>query len=377
VNRQHDPSNRAILGARVARRRWAVDTSLARGPVSGIGLYARQLARALWASPQGQRLLLLGGDARSLPKGAPWRRAETASRTLWTLGQVSDDLKAGRAGLFHALANFNLPLQRVRGVRFCLTVHDLLPLTHPESVSVPYRVQFAAWLARSISLADAIICVSAATRDELVARHPSVTPVVIHHGVDHLPSRSRALLQPPIEVQPYVLYLGSLEARKNVGVLLAAHERLGDRRRVLVLAGAAGFGGDRILAEVSRLQRAGFAVRVLGPIDAAGLPGLIARAELLCVPSAGEGFSLPPLEALALGTAVVASDIPAHREILGTAARLVPVGDADALADEMEQLLANPAQREAQVAAGLLRSKEFSWKDTAARTAAIYSELCP
>jgi glycosyltransferase involved in cell wall biosynthesis len=293
------------------------------------------------------------------------------------LGQVPGDLGEARAGLFHGLANFNLPLKRPPGVRLCLTVHDLLPLSHPDSVSALYRLQFETWLAHSLRLADTVICVSAATREELAARFPSVSPRVVHHGVDHVPPRERALRRPRTEDRPYLLYVGSLETRKNVGVLLTAFERLADPSRALLLAGAPGFGGAEILKQVARLRRAGLAVRALGPIGARALPGLIAHAELLCAPSAGEGFSLPPLEALALGTPVVASEIPAHREILGEAARLVPVGDVDALAAEIERVLAEPALRASLVTAGLTRAKSFTWAKAAAQTAAVYSELCP
>ena len=345
--------------------------------MSGIGLYARQLARALGAGPQRDRLVLLGGERRSLPRGIAWREAETSSRTLWMLGQVPDDLRAEGAGLFHALANFNLPLRPQRGVRLCLTVHDLIPLTHPESVSLAYRLQFGAWLARSLALADAVICDSAATQEALAARFPSAASTVIHLGVDHLPPREVALRAPRAEERPYLLYLGSLETRKNVSVLLSAFERLADRSRALVLVGAAGFGGPEILEEVARLERAGFAVRALGSVGAAFLPGLIAHADLLCAPSASEGFSLPPLEAMALGTAVVASDIPVHREILGDAAVLVPVGSADALAGQIDRLLETPQLRASLVTLGFARSRSFTWAETAARTAAVYSELCP
>ncbi len=290
------------------------------------------------------------------------------------LGQVPGDLKRVGAGLFHALANFNLPLAPPRGIRLCLTVLDLIPLTHPDSVSRAYRLQFGAWLSRSVAIADAVICISQATRTELVSRFPGVKAVVIHLGVDHLPLPARA---PPRSLPPYLLYLGSLEARKRVDVLLAAYERLGDRSLGLVLAGSSNFGSEQILKEVSRLTAAGFNVRHLGSVAAEALPGLIAGAELLCAPSEAEGFSLPPLEALALGTPVVASAIPAHLEILGDAARLVPVGNVEALCAELRRVLDDTQLRAMLRKSGVARSRGFTWARAAQLTADVYTSVCP
>jgi glycosyltransferase involved in cell wall biosynthesis len=359
------------------RGRWALDTSLARAGMTGIGLYTRELARALAAGSRRERLVFFGGEHAALPGGIPWRRPETSSRTLWMLGQVPDDLSKVGAGLFHAVANFNLPLRRPQGVGLCLTVHDLIPLTHPGSVSLPYRLQFGAWLSRSLDLADAIICVSEATRSELWSRFPGVVAGVIHHGVDHLRARPHEVHRARGKARPYLLYLGSLEARKNVGVLLTAYERLGDRSLGLTLAGSTGFGAAEILDQVARLRRAGFEVRQIGPVGRAGLPELIREAELLCAPSSAEGFSLPPLEAMALGTPVVASAIAAHTEILGEAARLIPVGDAEALVSELRRVLDDTDLRATLRRAGLVRSKQYTWARAAQQTEDVYASLCP
>jgi glycosyltransferase involved in cell wall biosynthesis len=355
--------------------RWAIDTSLARGQVSGIGVYSRELSRALAAGKWRDRLAFLGGERRALPPDVVWRRPLTSSRTLWTIGQVPRDLRAVGAGLYHALANFNLPLSRPRGVRLCLTVHDLIPLTHPSTVSLPYRMQFGAWLSHSLRLADRVICVSDATRSELVARFPQVTATVIRHGADHV--RPAQTSGERGASRPYVLYVGSLETRKNVGVLLSAYERLGDRSLGLVLAGATGFGAGEILGEVDRLASAGFAIRRAGPVNGELLRALIVGAELLCAPSSAEGFSLPPLEAMALGTPVVASAIPAHREVLGDAARLVPAGEVEALVVELRRVLDDGDLRARLRMAGRERSLQFTWEGAASETVRVYASLAP
>ena len=97
------------------------------------------------------------------------------------------------ASVFHAVANVDLPLLRVPGVPFVLTVHDSIPLTSPRTVSRAFRWQFRLWLARSLQVADHVVCVSAWTRAQLLLRHPELDPErvsVVHNGVDHVQSRA-------------------------------------------------------------------------------------------------------------------------------------------------------------------------------------------
>src|SRR5690606_27791463 len=110
----------------------------------------------------------------------------TRSRTAWTLA-VLPRLLASRP-LFHAIGNFNLPLRPPPGCRCILTVHDLIPLTHPETVSRAFRLQFRLWLSRALEVAAHVICPSAHTERELLVHFPWVMgrTSVIHHGVDHV-----------------------------------------------------------------------------------------------------------------------------------------------------------------------------------------------
>ncbi len=354
--------------------RLALDTSLAGARTSGIGLYTVELARALASGPAREALWLIGGERRALPGGVDHAPRSVASRTLWMVGEVPSLLASGRPALFHGVCNFALPLVKPRGIRFVLTVHDLIPLSRPETVSRPYRLQFAAWLARSLAIADAVLCVSEATRAELLDRFPAArVAAVTRLGADHAPDRATALAGGPGLDRPFLLHIGALDARKNLGVLLDAFERLqGARGLCLALVGGQAFGSEAIVERVERLRRRGLDVRILGHVSKERLHALVARAELLVCPSGAEGFGLPPLEGLRAGAAVVASDLPAHREVLGSAAELVPAGDADALAGAISKLLSDGARSKALRERGPERAARFSWRRCAEETLAAY-----
>ena len=182
----------------------AIDAALL-GASTGIGLYAAQLVAALEAGPLGERIVR-------------WSPPQGASRTAWMLGQVASTLKSERAALFHGLANFDLPLTKPGNTRYVLTVHDLIPLEWPATVSRLYRLQFELWLGRCLQLADAVICVSAAIAAQVRARYPQAPALhVVHHGADHVMPREPTSTR---SGRPYFLYVGTLETRKNLPRLL-------------------------------------------------------------------------------------------------------------------------------------------------------------
>jgi alpha-1,3-rhamnosyl/mannosyltransferase len=172
--------------------------------------------------------------------------------------------------------------------------------------------------------------------------------------------------------RPYVFWLGTFQPRKNVRVLLDAYARLdgSDVAHRLVLGGSEGWLSD----DDALIQTLGDRVRLIGPVPEADAAALYAGADLFAFPSRHEGFGIPVLEAMAQGTPVVASDIPALREVGGDAARFVAVDDVDALADAIGALLRDDAARAALVARGLEHAQGFSWERCADATIAVYHE---
>ncbi|WP_224243665.1 glycosyltransferase family 4 protein [Hyalangium gracile] len=351
----------------------AFDATLWDEPTTGIGLYTRCLASAL----EGEGVSLERFGARvsgEHPRGR-------MGRTGYALARLPGDLRGSRARLFHALGNFNLPLTRTPGKAYVLTVHDLIPLTMRKTVSTAFRWQFRLWLARSLMLADRVICVSAHTRDELLARFPEAAgrTEVVHNGVDHVDAEHldltgeafvRALALP----RDFVLYAGSLDVRKNVGLVLDALERLRARGRSasLVLAGQSWFGSGAVEMRVGRMRAEGFDIRPLGYQSAPVFYELMRRAALFVFPSRGEGFGLPPLEAMRLGTATIVSNAGSLPEVCGAAAPAVDPDDAEGLAEVVDRLLRSPEERRSWAEKGRRQAAAFTWKRAAEQTLAVY-----
>jgi glycosyltransferase involved in cell wall biosynthesis len=351
----------------------AFDASLWDEPTTGIGLYTRCLASALEA--EGVRLERFGARVSGEhPRGQ-------MGRTGYALGRLPRDLRASEARLFHALGNFNLPLIRTPGKAYVLTVHDLIPLTMRETVSTAFRWQFRLWLARSLHVADRVICVSAHTRSELLTRFPEAADrtAVVHNGIDHveverLDVTGEAFLRALALPKDFVLYAGSLDVRKNVGLVLDALERLRARGRSasLVLAGQSWFGSGAVETRVGRMRAEGFDIRPLGYQSAPVFYELMRRAAVFVFPSRGEGFGLPPLEAMRMGTATVVSTAGSLPEVCGDAAPAVGPDDADGLADVIDRLVRSPEERRQWAERGRRRAADFTWKRAAEQTLSVY-----
>jgi glycosyltransferase involved in cell wall biosynthesis len=352
----------------------AIDASLWDEPTTGIGLYTRSLVDAL--QRQGVRVRCVGArKSGEAPRGSVSRTAYFLTRLPSVLAQMDEPL-------FHAVCNFNLPPVHIAGKKLVLTIHDLIPDLFPETVSFAFRWQFRLWLARSLKLADRVICVSQTTRRDLLRRFSveDERVSVIHNGVDHVDSIPhpdaagisylKSLALPP----QYVLYAGALDLRKDVDTLLEAVERLhrGGKAITLVIAGQEWFGAARLAKRIARMRGEGMDLRNLGYQSAPVFYELMRRATLFVFPSRYEGFGLPPLEAMRLGVPTVVAAAGALSEICGDAAVQIQGGDAEALAASIDRLLDVPGEREALSLAGRERSERFSWDAAAEQTVAVY-----
>jgi glycosyltransferase involved in cell wall biosynthesis len=161
--------------------------------------------------------------------------------------------------------------------------------------------------------------------------------------------------------------VGTIEPRKNLRRLLEAWRSLGDRRRpwTLALAGPRGWGPE--LPETP-------AVVTLGWVGDETLPGLLAAADVFCYPSVYEGFGLPPLEAMAAGTAAVVGRYPAAEEVVGDAALLVDPARTDDIAGGLLALMEDEALRKRHARAGRARAARYTWQRTASATLDAYRE---
>lgn len=281
------------------------------------------------------------------------------------------ELLSGAVDVFHATNYVLPPLRRAAGV---VTIADLTFLRHPETVTAA-TLRYRELVPRSIRRAAVVCTISHAVADEISAEYdvPGDRVVVTTLGVadewlttdppdpdwlrDHgLPER-------------YLLFVGTQEPRKNLPVLLDAYRALlADHAVVppLVLVGPPGWGPALDASGVPE-----GAVVMPGYLDNDDLRRVVAGAIALVVPSRYEGFGLPPLEALACGTAVVASDLPVLREVLDDHADYVPAGDVDALAAMLAKVVATNGGPAARIARQE-HAAQFSWQRCAQETLAAY-----
>jgi glycosyltransferase involved in cell wall biosynthesis len=243
-----------------------------------------------------------------------------------------------------------------------LTIHDLSPLEHPEWFRTDFAVWYRLFLPMLAKRVRKIFTPSEYVKQKIIKRFGSTDVVVMPNGVNQEifhPGARQAQFDLP---ERYVLFVGSLEPRKNLRALLTAWREIkGEFRETwLMIAGTSGnvFRSVNLSHEVER-------VRFLGYVEDQTLAGLYANATLLVLPSQDEGFGLTALEAMACGTPVIASDRGALPETIGGAGLIFCASDPCGLQNAMRQILTSALLRRDLKEKGLLRAGEFSWQRTA------------
>lgn len=329
----------------------------------GITNYFAHLIREFTADPAlgvevvGLPIVTANTHAIDLGVGRAPRLVPARSRPIRLLNAVRQ--APVRADVVHSTFYFRERL--TRRAKRVVTVHDMIPERFPELFPAgdPHLHKQG-----HVRQADAVVCVSDATREDLLHFVPGVTaPVFVTPlGVDAADAGG-----PHPDERPTVLFVGKRGYYKDFAVLAAALRELPDARLVLV------GGGPLTAEERGALAAAGLDGRSTHSTpDDAGLREQYRSATLLVFPSRYEGFGLPALEALSAGCPAVLADTPALREVAGDAAAYFPAGDAQALAGVLRALLGDPARRGAMADAGRLRAARFTWRRTAELTAEAY-----
>jgi glycosyltransferase involved in cell wall biosynthesis len=263
-----------------------------------------------------------------------------------------------------------------------VTIHDLTFFTNPEWHEKSKAVFFRRAISYAATHADVLISVSDFTAKQIDEFVPGHAPVVVApHGVDlsHFSlaaSNDVALLrtlQLPIDV-PFIFFLGTVEPRKGLDVLLAAFDTLSrsEPRTELWIAGQTGWGIRHLDAEIAG-HPAASRIRRLGFIGDEMLPALFRQSRAVAYPSRGEGFGLPVLEALACGAFVVTTKNTVMADVAGGAAALVDAGDVTALAHELSRVIAvGDTDREAHATRARARAELFTWDASMTRHLEAY-----
>ena len=306
------------------------------------------------------------------------------SLPLWELlGVPRVDWFTGPADVFHALGDDGPP---VKGAVYILTLHGLIYITRPDLIDPAYARKKRSWLQRMSGRADYFIAVSEHTKIEFLRCFPEIDPRrvrVIPLGIgSEFRLLERRTVQEKLKAEfqidrPYILYVGGLETHKNIQGILRGFSFVAQRypELDLVLAGDPGHGYAEIetLASEGRLRNR---VKVIGYVgqETDRLPLLYNGAECFVFPSFSEGWTSPPLEAMACGTPVLTSNISSLPETVGDAAVTVDPSSPEAIGDAMERLLTDSTLRADLQRKGLQHSGRFTWKRCAESTHALYRD---
>ena len=346
---------------------------------TGVENYAYHLVRHLALIEDGPEILLYA-DRRAkpafpLPKTMRLRVVE--ARAGWLRLALPLALLRDRVGVMHFPATVTPPWAPCRKV---VTVHDLASEHYPEAYAPADLCMQRYALHHSAARADRVIAVSQSVRDDLL-RFTRVRPErieVIHEAADERFFEPPGDSGPPLGLEPgYVLFVGNLVPRKNLGRLIDAYA---EARTLGVSAPLVIVGAGRPQHEGQlRRRAAGLGVsehlKLPGYLDDADLPALYRHASLLAWVSLYEGFGMPPLEAGACGTPVVASNVSCFPEVLGDAAILVDPHDTHAIATALAALATDPERRAEMAARMQARARQFSWAEAARRTLDCYLSL--
>ena len=364
---------------------FQVDQLFYRVP-GGIGTYIRELVPALRRVDPSLELTLFHArfDAAS-PEG--WMR----DLPVHTLGRGIRALYPGwavagrprlpaslRTDVLHAPSPASAPPSRA-GQRLVVTVHDLAFLRYPRAFPAAWRALFRLGVRRAARTAAALVVPSRHTADDLV-RLAGAEPSRIHVVplAASLPPTER---DPEAELRrlgverPYVLFVGTLEARKNLVRLVRAYRRAvasASLPHALVLAGPRGWGIEPLEREL-RSSGPGRVV-LTGTVPPGTLDALYRGADALLYPSLYEGFGLPVIEAMARGVPTVVSTSSSLPEVAGDAALAVDPASVPGLAQAIESVLTDRAVADSLAAAGRERASAFSWDRTARQTLDVYRE---
>lgn len=337
------------------RLRVAVDATSLLDRLTGVGVFVQELLAGLGALPEErgidvstfavswrgrQRLAdAVPAGVGVLSRPVPARLA----RPLWARGMGPEaSWLGGACDVVHGPNHVVPPDSQAAEV---VTVHDLTALRYPE-MCTPDVLRWPQLLTRSVKRGAWIHTPTEAVAEEVRERWPMAADrvVAIHHGVTapapEQPETSAAAGRRLAGAEQYVLALGTVEPRKDLPTLVAAFDRIAaaNPKLVLVVAGPDGWGTDEFLAARDAAVNRG-RIRRLGWVNQDQRSALLRGATVLAYPSVYEGFGFVPLEALSVGTPVVASRLASIEEVTGDAALLVAAGDPDALAQALTAVI--------------------------------------
>jgi glycosyltransferase involved in cell wall biosynthesis len=336
----------SLKGLAEARSEWGIQ-AIAIAESTGID----QVRRALGRTPSNVEL-------KPIVRSQAWVTRRIASDLGWPrLERITGPVDA------FIDSEWFRPSQRA-GARVAL-VYDVIPLLFPEWVSPRTRRAHLRSLRRVGARADRIITISEATKRDLI-EHVGIDPARITIAFPGVGAEFRdAAAEPPPAVagRPYIVVVGTTNARKNLGLMLEGFRDIALQYEDLdlVVVGASDVDEPAILGAIDRLRLRG-RVHRLGYVDDQTLAGIVAGAKLLVFPSLYEGFGMPVVEAMAAGVPVAASSAPSLDEACGDAADRFDPADASGLVRAVCRVIEDPRRAAELVQQGRLHASAFTWE---------------
>jgi glycosyltransferase involved in cell wall biosynthesis len=371
----------------MSKRRLHVawDNALAGRNRTGTGVYASELIRELSADPELHLEVFNGWNIGRRSDGLVARGTRSLSNLCWNDWYFPRLIRSRDFDILHSpafVAPVPCPCPTV------VTIHDLSFRIFPEQFGSRWPRYVTSIMPSVLQAVSAVICVSHHSKQELLKFYKIANDKihVVYNGIDHRRFNPAATMEAGWARtmglhENYILHVGDLSGRKNIPRLLGAiaHLRsagkLGNRQLALVGPESRGMvGAAEIHKTIRDLDLAGTVV-LLGRVADEHMAGLYLHASLLVMPSLHEGFGIPVVESMAVGTPVVTSNSSSLPEVAGGAAILVPPTDEQALACAIADVISNAKIAAELRAKGLIQAKKFSWQRSAAETRQVYRHV--
>ncbi len=358
---------------------------------TGTEHYSASLLRALSKLPEARALAIMlyvnlrnpQSAIRNLQFDLPpaWTIRAIPFPRLWTHLRLSWEMLTRPPHTLFVPSHV-VPLLHPR--RTVVTIHDLGYIEYPQAHTRLSRLYLHISTWYSAHAARRIIAISEATKHDLV-KYYRIKPgkiTVIYHGRDPIftPVTDRQKIEQAAAkygvTQPYCIHVGTLQPRKNLGLLVEAWDILRarmDNPPQLLLAGKKGWLYESLLQDVES-RKLGNLVKFADYVERDDLPSLYSGALAMTFPSLYEGFGLPVLEAMSCGTPVLASTVSSIPEVVGDAGILLDPRDAAAWADTIQRVMQDGALREELSRKGLARAEQFTWEQCAQETFALLTK---